>query len=56
MHPTVRCAPAASVLQLYGDSDLLLGAYSVPLVYDEPLIQQVCFEDTLKVLFCQPTC
>lgn len=42
-------APTPLPLQLYGDPDLLLGAYSVPLEYEEPLIQQVC----LKVVWCR---
>lgn len=42
-------APTPLAVQLYGDPDLLLGAYSVPLEYEEPLIQQVC----LKVVWCR---
>ncbi len=36
--PHVYLSP---VLQVYRDADLLLGAYNVPLEYDEGLIRQV---------------
>jgi hypothetical protein len=35
-----RCCPLPP-LQVYGDADLLLSSYSVPLEYDPDLIQQV---------------
>jgi insulysin len=56
--PYSYASSLAQAMQIYGDSELLLGAYSVPLEYDEPLIKQVVADltpENARVLWASKT-